>query len=294
MDRITAAQVFIETVARGSMSAAADHLGISRAMASRYIATVEEWAGTRLLHRTTRKLSLTAAGEQIVPVCKELLALAQDMELTGSLLDGSPKGLLRVAATSILSEYRLTDAIVDFLAKYPAMSVDLQVADRTVNLAEDGIDLAIRITNTPDPQLIARKLGECASVICASPRYLGSRGAPAHVRDLAAHNCLTYAHFGNNVWRFTSPQGTDEVAVRGSLSTNEALVLKRATVQGAGVAMLPRFAVSEELKAGVLVDVLPGFEAQKLGVFAMYLSRLRMPPSLRVLIDHLLEHLDMA
>lgn len=294
MDRVLAAEVFLETVARGSMSAAADHLKISRAMASRYIATVEDWAGTRLLHRTTRKLSLTAAGEQIVPVCKELLALAHDMALTGSLLDGSPKGALRVAATSILSEYCLTDAIVAFLAKYPAMSVDLQVADRTVNLAEDAVDLAIRITNTPDPQLIARKLGECSSVICASPGYLASHGVPTRVQDLAAHNCLTYDHFGDKVWRFTSVDGAAEVAVQGNLSTNEALVLKRAALQGAGLAMLPRFAASGELESGKLVAVLPQFEAQKMGVFAMYLSRVRMPPSLRVLIDYLVENLDVG
>lgn len=291
MDRVLAAEVFVETVARGSMSAAADHLNISRAMASRYISTVEDWAGTRLLHRTTRKLSLTAAGEQIIPVCKELLALAQDMELTGSLQDGSPKGSLRVAATSILSEYCLTDAIVSFLAKYPAMSIDLQAADRTINLAEDAVDLAIRITNTPDPQLIARKLGDCSSTICASPRYLESHGVPAHVPDLAAHNCLTYAYFGDSVWRLASLEGTDEVAVQGNFSTNEALVLKRATVQGAGLAMLPSFAVAQEIKSGVLIEVLPDFKAPRLGVYAMYLSRVRMPPSLRVLIDHLVENL---
>ncbi|UZE25985.1 LysR family transcriptional regulator [Pseudomonas sp. B21-056] len=287
MDRVFAAQVLVETVARGSISAAAEHLQISRAMASRYIAAMEEWAQARLLHRTTRKLSLTAAGEQIVPVCKEFLALSQEVALAASFLDGTPKGLLRVTASSIFAEYCLADTLVAFLSEFPAMSIDLQVIDRTVNLAEDAIDLAIRITNSPDPQLIARKLGECSSVLCASRAYLDAHGIPVQIQDLAAHNCLTYAYFGQSIWRFNAGGEESAVAVQGNFSTNEALVLMRAASGGAGIAMLPRFAVSKALDEGRLVEVLPDFEAERLSIYAVYLSRHRMPPSLRVLIDFL-------
>ncbi len=167
MDRLTAATVFLETVARGSISAAAVHLDMSRSMATRYIGLMEEWAGARLLHRTTRKLSLTAAGEEILPVCKQVLALSQDVSALGQQAEGMPRGLVRVTASSIFAEYCLTDALTAFLARHPAVAVDLQIADRTTNLAEDGIDLAIRAAKELDPGVIARKLGEVHSVICA-------------------------------------------------------------------------------------------------------------------------------
>lgn len=290
MDRIVAAEVLVETVARGSISSAAEHMKISRAMASRYLAAMEEWAGVRLLHRTTRKLSLTAAGEEIILTCRDLLALARDVSSAASTLDGSPSGGLRVAASSIFAEYYLADALVEFLAHRPAMSVDLQVVDRTVNLAEDGIDLAVRITNTPDPQLIARKLGECPSIICASPAYLKARGVPKQIQDLSAHNCLTYAYFGQSHWRFNSSEGEQSVFVQGNFSTNEAMILMRAVLAGAGVAMLPKFAVSKAVAEGRLVELLPDCRVESLGVYAMYLSRNQMPRSLRALIDYLVVH----
>ncbi|XAH23228.1 LysR family transcriptional regulator [Xylophilus sp. GW821-FHT01B05] len=287
MDRVIAAQVLLETVARGSISAAAEQLGMSRAMASRYIGLMEDWAGARLLHRTTRKLSLTTAGEKILPACKELLALSGEVAAAGADADSVPKGLLRVSASSIFAEFCLADALVAFLQEHPAISVDLQIVDRAVNLAEDGIDLAIRVTNALDPHLIARKLGDCPSVICASPAYLQARGTPTHVRDLAAHNCLTYAYFSQSVWRFQAGGEDIQVPVAGNFSTNESLIVLRAALRGAGIAMLPQFAAAQAIQEGRLIPLLPGFEVERLGVFAVYLSRQRMPPSLRALIDFL-------
>lgn len=285
MDRLTAAKVLLETVARGSISAAASHLGMSRAMATRYIGLMEEWAEARLLHRTTRKLSLTAAGEEVLPLCKDLVALSLDVSSLGADAENTPKGLLRVTASSIFAEYCLTDILMDFLRIHSAVSIDLQIVDRAINLAEEGIDLAIRVTNNPDPNVIAKKLGEVRSVVCAAPSYLQEYGEPMHVRDLAAHNCLTYAYYGRTTWQFSSDDQNFLVPVSGNFSTNEAAIVVRAAVKGSGVALLPHFAALAEIKAGRLVELLPSFRISPMSVYAVYLSRHRVPTAMRALID---------
>ncbi|WP_159870429.1 MULTISPECIES: LysR family transcriptional regulator [unclassified Raoultella] len=292
MDRLTAASVLLETVARGSISAAASHLEMSRAMATRYIRLMEEWAGARLLHRTTRRLSLTAAGEEILPVCKQILALSGDVSAFGNQAEDVPRGLLRLTSSSIFAEYCLTDVLMSFLRQYPAVSVDLQIADRTSNLAEDGIDLAIRVTKLIDPGVIARKLGEVRSVVCASPEYLAAHGTPGDVRDLCAHNCLSYAHYGRSTWSFRTQEETIIVPISGNFSSNEASVLVRAALSGTGIALLPRFAASQLISAGKLIHLLPEYEVETLCVFAVYLSRRHMPSALRVLIEFLTDNMS--
>lgn len=292
MDRLKAAAVFQETVARGSISAAAAHLDMSRAMASRYVSQMEEWAGTRLLHRTTRKLSLTAAGEELLPVCRQMLALSEDVQTLGTNTEGTAKGLIRVTSSSIFAEYCLTDALLAFLKQNPAVTIDLQIVDRTTNLAEEGIDLAIRVTRALDPGVIARNLGEVRSVICASPGYLAAHGTPAHVRDLGAHNCVTYAYYGRSNWQFRDDGANIVVPVSGNFSTNEASVVMRAALGGSAIAMLPEFAAAQAIADGRLQRLLPQFEVESLSAFAVYLSRQRMPVALRALIDFLSHNLS--
>lgn len=292
MDRLTAASVLLETVARGSISAAAIHLNMSRAMATRYIGLMEEWAGARLLHRTTRRLSLTAAGEEVLPVCKQMLALMRDVGVVGQEAESAPKGMLRLTSSSIFAEYCLADALMGFLKAHPAVAVDLQIVDRTTNLAEDGIDLAIRVTKEIDPGVIARKLGTVRSVVCASPSYLAEHGTPTDVRDLAAHNCLTYAYYGRSVWHFRAQGENILVPVSGNFSTNEASIIVRTTLSGAGIALLPHFAASKAIEEGRLVHLLPEFQVESLCVFAIYLSRHRMPSALKALIEFLVNNLQ--
>ncbi len=291
MDRVIAASVLVETVARGSISAAANHLGMSRAMASRYISVIEEWAGVRLLHRTTRRLSLTPAGEEVLLSCKQLLALSEEITTQGNKADAIPRGLLRITASSIFSEYCLTDLLTEFLAQYPAVSVDLQVIDRLTNLAEEGIDLAIRVTKAPDPGVIARKLATVRAVICASPAYLAARGKPVSVYDLSAHNCLTYNYLGKSAWQFMNKSGTFQVPVAGNFSTNEASIVARAALSGSGIAMLPLFAAKQFITEGRLVALFSDIEVEPLYAFAVYLSRKRIPYALRVMLNFLAERL---
>lgn len=287
MDRLIAAKVFLETVARGSISAAAAHLDMSRAMATRYIALMEEWAEVRLLHRTTRRLSLTAAGEQLLPICKEIVALSADVKVLGAQAESAPKGLLRITVPSIFAEYCLTDLLMEFLQLYPAVAVDLQIADRITNLAEDGIDLAIRVTDNLDPGVIAKKLGQVESIICASPAYIQRHGISGDVRDLAAHNCLTYTYYGRSLWHFIVDGEHVIVPVTGNFSTNEASIIVRAALSGTGVAMLPHFAAVRAIQEGHLIRLFPEFRIKSIGIHAVYLSRQRMPNALKALIDFL-------
>ncbi|WP_374582483.1 LysR family transcriptional regulator [Pseudoduganella sp.] len=288
MDRITSASVFVTISERGSLAAAAEALDMSRAMVTRYLAEMEEWAGARLLHRTTRRLGLTAAGEVTLARCRELLALAGAIPAAGDAGAGEPRGLLRVACAQFLAQTALAEALAGFLRRYPQVTVDLQVDNRTVNLVEQRIDLAIRITNALEPNQIARKLGECRSMLCAAPDYLAQHGAPAAPQDLARHNCLAYSYFGKSVWELAhAADGVVAVPVGGSLASNESMALLAAAGRGVGIAMQPRFVVLPEVAAGRLLEVLPDWQPQALGIHAIYTSRQHMPPALRALLDHL-------
>jgi DNA-binding transcriptional LysR family regulator len=290
MDRLTAAQVFKEIAERGSMIAAAEALDMSRAMVTRYLAEMEEWCGARLLHRTTRRVSLTAAGELTLARCAGMLALAADMGAAAG-DPATPHGLLRIACSHSLAQTALAGAVPDFLRRYPRTAIDLQVDNRAVNLVEQRIDLAIRITNGLEPNLIARRLGDCDSVVVAAPSYLERHAAPQTPAGLAAHNCLTYSYFGKSVWRFEGQQGGEglQIPVGGNLSANESMALLAATVEGAGVALQPRFAAAPLLHAGRLVELLPAWRPQRMGIYGIYTSREHMPPALRAMLDHLVD-----
>lgn len=287
MDRITAAQVFVSIAERGSMIAAADALDMSRAMVTRYLAEMERWAGARLLHRSTRRLSLTDAGEVTLARCLAMLELAGTMAVAAD--DAAmPQGLLRITSSQSLAQAQLAGAVVEYLKRYPSTSVDLQMSNRAVNLIEERIDLALRITNALEPNLIARQLGVCDSVVCAAPSYLAGRAAPRRPEDLAAHNCLTYSFFGKSLWQFTCRDGEAvSVPVSGNLSANEDLILLKAAEEGAGIALQPVYSAAPLIADGRLVRLLPDYAPQRMGIYGIYTSRQHMSPALRTMLDFL-------
>ncbi|MET0267084.1 MAG: LysR family transcriptional regulator [Duganella sp.] len=292
MDRITAARVFVSIAERGSMIAAADALDMSRAMVTRYLAEMEAWAGARLLHRSTRRLSLTDAGDVTLVRCRAMLELAGAMPVALDDHD-TPQGLLRIACSQSLAQATLSAAITAYLRRYPKVAVDVQVDSRTVNLVEQRIDLALRITNALEPNLIARPLARCDSVVCAAPAYLAERGTPLRPEDLAAHNCLTYSYFGKSLWQFSRADGEAvSVPVGGNLSANEDTVLLRAAVEGAGVVLQPWYSVTPLLADGRLLALLPGYVPQTMGIYGIYTSRQHMAPALRAMLDFLLQWFD--
>ncbi|CAI1083105.1 LysR family transcriptional regulator [Serratia ficaria] len=287
MDRITAAEVFITIVDRGSMIAAAETLEMSRAMVTRYLAQMEQWAGARLLHRTTRKLSLTDAGERTLERCRQMLALAGEIDLVEGEPSDELRGLLRITCSQSLGQTALVGAVTQYLKLHPQVAVDLQMNNRAVNLVEERIDLALRITNELDPNLIARPLSTCASVVCASPAYLAAHGTPRHPQDLALHNCLTYSYFGKSLWHFDSQGVKSAVAVSGNLSANESVVLMAGTVQGAGISLQPYYSAAPLLASGELIELLPDYRPQSMGIYGIYTSRRQMPATLRTMLDFL-------
>lgn len=289
MDRLTAAEVFVTIVERGSMIAAAETMDMSRAMITRYLAEMEQWAGARLLHRTTRKLSLTDAGEKALARCRAVLALTADMHAETQTEAAELSGLLRISCSQSLAQMALGVAVTEFLHRYPKVAIDLQMSNRAVNLVEDRIDLALRITNALDPNLIARSLACCESVLCASPAYLNTHGIPKKLTDLSIHNCLTYTYFGKSLWHFSQGKENFTIPVSGNLSANESQVLLSGALEGAGITLQPRYSVSHYLASGQLVMLLPEYHPQDMGIYGIYMSRRQMPATLRALLDFLVE-----
>ncbi len=282
-------RVFVSVVDLGSQSAAADHLDLSRPVVSRYLADLEEWVGARLMQRTTRKLSLTAAGNEVLPRCRQMLELAGDLQAVGSTPDQAPRGELRISVSTSFGQAQLVDAVAEYVRRYPQVTIDLQMLDRTVNLVDERIDLAIRTSNDIDPNLIARRLSVCHSVICASPGYLRQHPAPSRVEELSGHNCLTHSYFGRSLWHFDVDGESVAVPVHGNISANEALTLQQATLAGVGIAMLPTYLAAEKLRAGELIRLLPHARPRTLNLNAVYTSRKHMPATLRSMLDFLAE-----
>ncbi len=271
-------RVFVTVVDLGSQSAAADHLDLSRPVVSRYLAELEAWVGARLLHRTTRKLSLTAAGNETLPRCRQMLELSEDMQAAVGSAGDTPRGLLRISVSTSFGQSQLAAAVTDYVRLNPGVTIDLQMLDRTVNLVDERIDLAIRTSRELDPSLIARQLTVCRSVLCASPAYLREHPAPQQVDDLSQHNCLTHSYFGKSLWHFTCEGEELSVPVQGNIS---------ATLSGAGVSLLPSYQAGVHVQRGDLVRLLPDAEPRVMNIYAVYASRKHMPAALRSMLDFL-------
>lgn len=282
-------RVFVSVVDLGSQSAAADHLDLSRPVVSRYLAELEDWVGARLMQRTTRRLSLTAAGQETLPRCRQMLELAGDLQAAVSTPDEAPRGELRISVSTSFGQAQLMDAVAEYVKRYPGVKIDLQMLDRTVNLVDERIDLAIRTSNDLDPNLIARRLTVCRSVICASPAYLRSNPTPLQVQDLSQHNCLTHSYFGRSLWHFEVHGEAVAVPVQGNISANEAMTLQRAALAGVGIAMLPTYQAAAALRSGELMLLLPHARPRELNLNAVYTSRKHMPATLRSMLDFLAE-----
>jgi DNA-binding transcriptional LysR family regulator len=289
MERLMAMRVFVEVADAGSLTTAAQRLDMSRAMASRHLEGLERWLGARLFHRTTRRVSLSEAGEQALPRCRQMLELADEVQALAGERRREPVGKLRLATSLSFALPHLTDAIVAFQALHPRVEIELRTVDRAVNLVEERIDLALRITNRLDDSVVARRLATCRSVLCASPAYLQRHGAPATPQALTGHRCITHEFGSRAEYRLHRDGRVTTVAVSGSLGVNETALVRQAALAGAGVAMLPTYFVGEDLARGALLQLLPDHEPEPLGIHAVYLSRQHQPLPLRLLIEFLAE-----
>ncbi|GAB5072255.1 LysR family transcriptional regulator [Citrobacter sedlakii] len=284
MDRVMAATVFNHICDLGSMSAAARALGFSRPMVSRYLEEMEKWAGARLIHRSSRRLTITPAGEEVLLKTRTLAQLSQGIGAVAA--GGMPSGTLRVACAHFTAMHILAPVLPAFLTRYPDLRIEVEINNQPVSLVGERIDLAIRITDAPEPGTIARRLGSCESVLCASPAYLKQHGTPQTPDDLTRHNCLYYSGFAGKSWRFLDARGEAvSVAIKGNLSAGISSLLGEAALAGMGVALIPEKEAREGLTSGALVPLLPGHQPRPLPVYGLYLSRAHQSAGLRLLLD---------
>lgn len=289
MDRLTAMQVFSEVASSGSFSATADKLDMSRAMVTRYVGELERWLDARLLQRTTRRVTLTDAGEQCLRRSQQMVALMQSVQEETASHHGELRGQLRLTCSMSFGYAQLAAAVVDFLAQHPQLKVDLNLSDGALNLVEARVDLAIRISSEPDPMLIARPLARCDSVLVATPAYLGAHGTPQVPQDLTRHRCVSHTHVGKSLWRLTREGVSDEVAVRSAFSANDATTLLQAVLADGGIALQPTYLVNPLLAQGRLTPVLPDWQLPVLTIHALYPSRRHLSPAVRALLDFLVQ-----
>ncbi|MCB5175584.1 MULTISPECIES: LysR family transcriptional regulator [Microvirga] len=291
LDRVTGMQVFVRVAALGSFSAAARSLDLSQTMVTKHVVALESRLGVKLLHRSTRRLVLTEAGRSYLASCERILADIEEAEASASLDRVEPRGTLRLNVPLTFGFRRIVPALATFSRLYPAVEVDLGLADRYVDLIEEGWDLAIRIGRLKDSSLVARRLAPCRTIVCAAPSYLEARGVPRSLDDLAGHNCLGYtlpSAIGANRWAFGA-EGDRVVPVRGNLRANNGDALLAAAVAGQGLIYQPTFLVGDALRDGSLVRVLPGLPTLELGVHAMLPSGRQAPAKVRAFVEFLAE-----
>lgn len=295
MDRLTAMEIFTNVVEFEGFTAAAARLGISRASVSKQVIQLEESLGARLLNRTTRRVSVTELGEAYYERCKRVLAEVEEADLMVEQLHSEPRGTLKVSAPMSFGVAHVGPAVADFLATYSDLNISLALNDRFTDLIEEGFDVAIRISQSADTSLIARRLGGVRSVMTATPGYLERHGTPKAPQDLADHQCLSYIYLASGLeWPVFGPDGASSVKVSGPLKANNGEVLVQAARQGLGIASLPHFLVREEIAAGRLVTVLDGYRLPDLSVFAVSPPNRFPARKVQAFISYLAERFETA
>jgi len=292
MEHLNEIALFVQVVECGSFSVAAERLDLSRSAVSKAVSRLEQRLGARLLHRTTRRLSLTDAGRSFYQRSRLALGgLEEAVRELGSQQD-EPRGTLRISAPVYFGVHHVTPVLTEFLARHPALAADVQLDDRRVDIVADGFDLAVRVGELHDSTLVGRRLAPCRQVICASPDYWRRRGLAMRPEDLAAHDCFTYSYLSSpGSWSFVGPDGRrSTVHVSGRLRFNNTEMARYAALQGLGVIQLPTFYVGEDLRAQRLQAVLQDYRSvQDAAIHALYPTRGYLPPKVRLFIDLLVE-----
>ncbi|HEX9171780.1 MAG TPA: LysR family transcriptional regulator [Telluria sp.] len=285
--------MYVAVVDGGSFAAAAGKLEMSRAMASKQIQQLEEHLGTRLLNRTTRRLSLTETGREFYERSTQIMNDVDEAEQIAGHMTRLPQGVLRVTIPLAYGQHRLAAILSEYTQAYTQVQLEISLSDRKVDLIEDGLDLAIRIGAMPQSDLIARKIGGVRSVVCAAPAYLARRGIPQTPADLARHACLGYTLTGSGTdWRLEGPGGPVVIPIAGPIRADNGDMIRLTALAGAGIAFQPEFIVGDDIAAGRLVRLLPAWQSAELGVYAVYPSRKHLSAKVRTFVDFLVNALD--
>jgi DNA-binding transcriptional LysR family regulator len=288
MDRLQAMRVFTTVVETGAFSRAAEQLHLSATAASRHIAELEKHLGAQLLQRSTRRIHLTEIGANYYDRCRAILADVDEAEAQAASSETQPKGTLRISLPHSFGLRYIAPLIPEFSRRYPELHLEFSFSDRHVDLVEEGIDMAIRITGELKTSLVARKLAPVRIFCCASPEYLARHGTPNTPEDLAQHNCITYSYAPNaNNWTFMRNDKSIEVPVKGHLRSNSGELGHLAARDGLGITMLPNFILCEDLRKGTLKILLPDYPIPPINVYAVYLPGARRSARIKAMVEYL-------
>lgn len=280
--------IFVEVVNREGFTAAAEKIGLSRAQISKSVMQLEAYLGTRLLNRTTRRVSLTEVGRIYYEGCKTILQDIEEIEGIASEQTTKASGTLTLSVPISFGILHLNEAIPQYIKQHPQVQISLNLTDRVIDVVSEGFDLVLRIAKLEDSSLIARKIAPCKRVFCASPDYLNQHGVPKVPQDLAIHHCLTYSNeLKPDTWVLHGPDGIESIKVNGPICADNGDILKTAAVSGIGITLLPTFIVGPELRLGRLQQVLPEYCPPEISIYAVFPSRRYLSAKVRTFVDFL-------
>jgi DNA-binding transcriptional LysR family regulator len=290
LDQVTSMRVFVRVAAVGSLAGAGRALGLSQTAVTNHVDAIERRLGVTLLHRTTRRLTLTEAGRSYLEACERILAEIEDAEAAANAGQAEARGLLRMNVPVSFGTLQVAPRMAAFAALHPRVTVEFGMTDRVVDLLEEGWDLAIRVGRLPDSGLVSRPLAPCRMVVAASPAYLAEQGVPLRVADLEHHECLgakLAEAYGPTHWGF-GERGEVRVAIRGRFLADNGDALRRAALAGLGIVYQPTFILGEDIAEGRLVALPLDHSPLAAGqVQAVFLRDRRMPLKTRAMIDFL-------
>ncbi|MBD3610694.1 MAG: LysR family transcriptional regulator [Gammaproteobacteria bacterium] len=285
-------RVLTSVVETGSFSVASERLGISRAAVSKYVSQLEEHLGVRLLNRTTRRVSTTESGQLYYNRCVEILHNLDEADNMVSILSSKPQGCLRISVPSVFSHHHVVPLISEFTRIYPDVKIEVMVSDRYVDLIDEGYDLAIRVGEMEDSELIARRLTRCRHVLIAAPDYINNAPPLEQPEDLKNHACLLYSYTEGGAWPLSKGGKEYSVQISPVMSSNNPEVLLEAAIQGMGISIMPTFIASDAIRRGELQIVLQSYDVMELSIYVVYLSRQYLPAKIRVFVDYLKEKIS--
>lgn len=288
MDKLTAMNVFCTVVEMRTFSGAARKLGISTTATSRHVQQLEKQLGAILLQRSTRHLTVTPSGYEYYEHCCEILEKILYIEDSISAQESGVGGTVRISMPHTFGQCVIAPILLDFHREHPKIILDIDFSDQSIDLVQEGVDVAIRISRTLNPGLVARELCRIKLVCCASPSYLENNGTPQRPSELRNHACLTYSYAGfRNVWSFRKDDEITSVTVNGGLRSNSGELLKTACCSDQGIALLPEFHVGDALRSGMLMPVLGTYELEEYAAFVVYRPSSRRIKKTKLLVDHL-------
>lgn len=284
-------ETFSAIVEKGSFTAAAEALNISKPVVSKQLTQLEKQLGVQLLQRTTRRMHLTQAGEVFASYASRILSEVSEAEQSVVLMQSEPQGKLRISAPESLALSLLPEALSSYQRSYPKVELDVSVSGRLVDLVDEGLDMVLRVGELKDSSLIARLLMPCHIVTCAAPGYLEKRGTPRYPNELVEHNCLVYSsNSRSDIWKYRDKKGKDvDVKVSGNYRSDAGSLLFSAALAGHGIFSGPEFVVAGALKDGKLVSILEEYAPTSTGLYAVYPYSRHVSTKVRSFVDLLVE-----